>query len=219
MGPEPAELTKLLENIFRSVNIALVNELSMLCERLGIDIWEVIDAASTKPFGFMRFEPGPGMGGHPVDPSSPWAREQDFYTEFIELAGKINQNQPHFCVERIEHALNDAAKPVRGSRSCCWGSPQGGRRRHSRVARSGSSRCSPTAAPRSSITTPTSLRCPSSSSTPSSSMTKCAVPTWSASSPRIPRWTTRVVAEAPLVLDFRGVTRQQRPQRGEAVMA
>ncbi len=119
-GPEPAELTKLLENIFRSVNIALVNELSMLCERLGIDIWEVIDAASTKPFGFMRFEPGPGMGGHclPVDPFylAYKAREQDFYTEFIELAGKINQNQPHFCVERIEHALNDVSKPMRGSK-------------------------------------------------------------------------------------------------------
>ncbi len=119
-GPEPAELTKLLENIFRSVNIALVNELSMLCERLGIDIWEVIDAASTKPFGFMRFEPGPGMGGHclPVDPFylAYKAREQDFYTEFIELAGKINQNQPHFCVERVEHALNDVSKPVRDSK-------------------------------------------------------------------------------------------------------
>ncbi len=119
-GPEPAELTKLLENIFRSVNIALVNELSMLCERLGIDIWEVIDAASTKPFGFMRFEPGPGMGGHclPVDPFylAYKAREQDFYTEFIELAGKINQNQPHFCVERIERALNDVSRPVRGSK-------------------------------------------------------------------------------------------------------
>ena len=119
-GPEPAELTKLLENIFRSVNIALVNELAMLCERLNIDIWEVIDAASTKPFGFMRFDPGPGMGGHclPVDPFylAYKAREQDFFTEFIELAGKINQNQPHFCVERIEHALNDVSKPVRGSK-------------------------------------------------------------------------------------------------------
>ncbi|MDX6633786.1 MAG: UDP-N-acetyl-D-glucosamine dehydrogenase [Solirubrobacterales bacterium] len=118
--PEAAELTKLLENIFRSVNIALVNELSMLCDRLGIDIWEVIDAASTKPFGFMRFEPGPGMGGHclPVDPFylSFKAREHDFYTEFIELAGKINQNQPAYCVQRIERALNAVAKPVNGSR-------------------------------------------------------------------------------------------------------
>jgi UDP-N-acetyl-D-glucosamine dehydrogenase len=119
-GPEPAELSKLLENIFRSVNIALVNELAMLCERLDIDVWEVVDAAATKPFGFMRFDPGPGMGGHclPVDPFylAYKAREQDFYTEFIELAGKINQNQPHFCVERIEHALNDVSKPVRGSK-------------------------------------------------------------------------------------------------------
>ncbi len=117
---EAAELSKLLENIFRSVNIALVNELAMLCHRLGIDIWEVIDAASTKPFGFMRFEPGPGMGGHclPVDPFylSYKAREHDFYTEFIELAGKLNQAQPHFCVERVEEALNDVRKPLRGSR-------------------------------------------------------------------------------------------------------
>ncbi|MDP9189591.1 MAG: nucleotide sugar dehydrogenase [Actinomycetota bacterium] len=119
-APEPAELTKLLENIFRSVNIALVNEMAMLCERLDIDIWEVIDAAATKPFGFMRFEPGPGMGGHclPVDPFylAYKAREHDFYTEFIELAGKTNQNQPHWCVRRIEHALNDVGKPVKGSK-------------------------------------------------------------------------------------------------------
>jgi UDP-N-acetyl-D-glucosamine dehydrogenase len=119
-GPEAAELAKLLENIFRSVNIALVNELSQLCHRLGIDIWEVIDAAATKPFGFMRFDPGPGMGGHclPVDPFylAFKAREHDFYPEFIELAGKVNQAQPVFCVERIEHALNQAEKPVKGSR-------------------------------------------------------------------------------------------------------
>ena len=117
---EAAELTKLLENVFRAVNIALVNELAQLCDRLGIDVWEVIDAAATKPFGFMRFEPGPGMGGHcmPVDPFylAYRAREDDFYTEFIELAGKINQAQPHFCVERMVRALNDVGKPVRGSR-------------------------------------------------------------------------------------------------------
>jgi len=109
-SPEAAELTKLLENIFRSVNIALVNELAQLTERLGIDIWEVIDAASTKPFGFMRFEPGPGMGGHclPIDPFylAFKAREHDFYTEFVELAGKINQAQPGWCVDRICEALN-----------------------------------------------------------------------------------------------------------------
>jgi UDP-N-acetyl-D-glucosamine dehydrogenase len=119
-GPEAAELAKLLENIFRSVNIALVNELSQLCHRLGIDLWEVIDAAATKPFGFMRFDPGPGMGGHclPVDPFylAFKAREHDFYPEFIELAGKVNQAQPVFCVERIEHALNQAEKSVKGSR-------------------------------------------------------------------------------------------------------
>ena len=119
-GPEAAELAKLLENIFRSVNIALMNELAMLCDRLGIDVWEVVDAAATKPFGFMRFDPGPGMGGHclPVDPFylAYKAREHDFYTEFIELAGKINQNQPFFCVQKMERALNDAGKPMNGSR-------------------------------------------------------------------------------------------------------
>jgi UDP-N-acetyl-D-glucosamine dehydrogenase len=119
-SPETAELSKLLENIFRSVNIALVNELAQLCDRLGIDVWEVIDAAATKPFGFMRFDPGPGMGGHclPVDPFylAFKAREHDFYPEFIELAGKVNQAQPAFCVERIERALNDAGKPVNGSK-------------------------------------------------------------------------------------------------------
>jgi UDP-N-acetyl-D-glucosamine dehydrogenase len=119
-SPEVAEMTKLLENIFRSVNIALVNELAQLSDRMDIDVWEVVDAASTKPFGFMRFEPGPGMGGNclPVDPFylAFKAREHDFYTEFIELAGKLNQSQPQFCVEKIEHTLNDSSKPVRGSR-------------------------------------------------------------------------------------------------------
>jgi UDP-N-acetyl-D-glucosamine dehydrogenase len=118
-SPEAAELTKLLENIFRSVNIAMVNELAMLADRMDIDIWEVVDAAATKPFGFMRFEPGPGMGGHclPIDPFylAFKAREYDFPTEFIELAGKINQQQPHFCVDRIVRALNDVGRPARGS--------------------------------------------------------------------------------------------------------
>ena len=118
--PEAAELTKLLENIFRSVNIALVNELSIVAKRMGIDIWEVVDAAATKPYGFMKFEPGPGMGGHclPVDPFYLTWRAREFHmsTEFIELAGKINQQMPVHCVERIELALNDVAKPIRGSR-------------------------------------------------------------------------------------------------------
>jgi UDP-N-acetyl-D-glucosamine dehydrogenase len=117
---DAAEMSKLLENIFRSVNIALVNELAVLCDRMGIDVWEVIDAAATKPFGFMRFDPGPGMGGHclPVDPFYlAWrAREFDFYTEFIELAGKINQNMPYFCVDKIERTLNDQGKAVNGAR-------------------------------------------------------------------------------------------------------
>jgi UDP-N-acetyl-D-glucosamine dehydrogenase len=118
--PEVAEMAKLLENIFRSVNIALVNELAMLADRMGIDIWEVVDAAASKPFGFMRFEPGPGMGGHclPVDPFYlTWkAREYDMVTEFIELAGKVNKQMPYFCIEKIERALNEAGKPVKGSR-------------------------------------------------------------------------------------------------------
>jgi UDP-N-acetyl-D-glucosamine dehydrogenase len=118
--PEVAELAKLTENIFRSVNIALANELAILADRMDIDIWEVIDAAATKPFGFMRFEPGPGMGGHclPVDPFYlTWkAREYDISTEFIELAGKVNQTMPYFCVEKIERVLNDASRSVRGAR-------------------------------------------------------------------------------------------------------
>jgi UDP-N-acetyl-D-glucosamine dehydrogenase len=118
--PEAAELTKLLENIFRSVNIALVNELAMLTDRMGIDIWEVVDAAATKPYGFMPFSPGPGMGGHclPVDPFYlSWrAREFDMSTEFIELAGQVNQQMPYHCVALTQRALNDAGLPVRGAR-------------------------------------------------------------------------------------------------------
>jgi len=116
---EAAELTKLLENIFRSVNIALVNELAMLCHRMGLDVWEVVDAAATKPYGFMPFSPGPGLGGHclPIDPFYlSWkAREYDFPVEFIELAGKVNQHMPYYCAERVAQALNDQAKAVRGS--------------------------------------------------------------------------------------------------------
>jgi UDP-N-acetyl-D-glucosamine dehydrogenase len=120
-SPEAAELTKLLENIFRSVNIALVNELAILCDRMGIDIWEVVDAASTKPFGFMRFSPGPGLGGHciPIDPFYlSWkAREFGFYTEFIELAGKVNEEMPYFCRSLVSQALNHhAQRAMKGSR-------------------------------------------------------------------------------------------------------
>jgi UDP-N-acetyl-D-glucosamine dehydrogenase len=119
-SPEAAEFTKLLENIFRSVNIALVNELAQLCDRMRVDIWEVVEAAATKPFGFMSFKPGPGLGGHclPVDPFYlAWkAREFDFYTEFIELAGKVNENMPYFCMEKITRALNSQEKAVNGSR-------------------------------------------------------------------------------------------------------
>ncbi len=123
--PEAAELSKLLENVFRSVNIALVNELAMLCDRMHIDIWEVVDAAATKPYGFMRFDPGPGMGGHclPVDPFYlAWrAREFDTPTQFIELAGEVNQAMPYFCFDRVARALNEHAKAVRGSRVAILG--------------------------------------------------------------------------------------------------
>jgi UDP-N-acetyl-D-glucosamine dehydrogenase len=118
--PEVAEMTKLLENIFRSVNIALMNELAMLCDRMKVDVWEVIDAAATKPFGFMKFQPGPGLGGHciPIDPFYlSWkAREFDFWTEFIELAGKVNENMPYFCVEKLHRALNTRGKSLNGAR-------------------------------------------------------------------------------------------------------
>jgi UDP-N-acetyl-D-glucosamine dehydrogenase len=116
---DAAELTKLLENIFRSVNIALVNELAMLCDRMGLNVWEVVDAAATKPYGFMPFRPGPGLGGHclPIDPFYlAWkAREYDFPTEFIELAGKVNTHMPYYCAERVARALNGQGKPVSGS--------------------------------------------------------------------------------------------------------
>ncbi len=122
---DAAELTKLLENIFRSVNIAMVNEMAIIADRMGIDIWEVVDAATTKPYGFMRFEPGPGMGGHclPVDPFYlSWrAREFDVAAEFVELAGTVNQGMPLFCVEKIGRALNDHGKPFRGSRIALMG--------------------------------------------------------------------------------------------------
>ena len=115
-----AELAKLLENIFRSVNIALVNELKMLCDRMDVDVWEVIQAAATKPFGFMPFSPGPGLGGHciPIDPFYlTWkAREYEFQTKFIELAGEINTAMPHYVVQRTIDALNQRRKSVNGSR-------------------------------------------------------------------------------------------------------
>ncbi|MCL6471237.1 MAG: nucleotide sugar dehydrogenase [Firmicutes bacterium] len=115
-----AEMTKLLENIFRCVNIALVNELMLLCDRMKINIWEVIDAAASKPFGFMPFTPGPGLGGHciPIDPFYlSWkARQYDFHTEFIELAGKMNESVPYYVVNKVAEALNSHQKSVNGSK-------------------------------------------------------------------------------------------------------
>ncbi len=119
-SPRAAEMTKLLENIFRAVNIALVNELALLAERMGIDFWEVIEAAKTKPFGFMPFYPGAGVGGHciPVDPYYlSWkAREYDFYTKFIELAAEVNQAMPYHAVDLVAEALSQDGLPLKGAR-------------------------------------------------------------------------------------------------------
>ncbi len=119
-SPDAAELAKLLENVFRNVNIALVNQLALLCERMGLDVWEVIDAAATKPFGFMRFTPGPGVGGHciPVDPYYlAWrAREFDFIDRFVELAGDINLAMPRHVVDLVAEALNEHGKALRGAK-------------------------------------------------------------------------------------------------------
>ena len=212
--PEAAELAKLLENIFRSVNIALVNELAQLCDRLGIDVWEVIEAAATKPFGFMRFDPGPGMGGHclPVDPFylAFKAREHDFYPEFIELAGKINQAQPAFCVERIERALNQAGKPVKGSKVLVLGAGyKAGSRRYPRVAgaedprpagRAGSRRLLPRSPrPGAARARP---RAPSTSTRALAAADLVAIVT------AHPQLDYEGVVEPPLVIDFRGVTRE-----------
>jgi UDP-N-acetyl-D-glucosamine dehydrogenase len=113
-------MTKLLENTFRSVNIGLVNELALMCNKMNIDVWEVIDAASTKPFGFMPFYPGPGLGGHclPVDPIYlSWkARTHGFEARFIELAAQVNSYMPHYVVDRIMEILNERKKPLKGSR-------------------------------------------------------------------------------------------------------
>ncbi|MEN6623859.1 MAG: nucleotide sugar dehydrogenase [Smithella sp.] len=115
-----AESAKLLENIYRSVNIAMVNELKVLFDKMGIDIWEVIEAAKTKPFGYQAFYPGPGLGGHciPIDPFYlTWkAREYEFITRFIELAGEINTNMPDYVISKVTQALNDAGKPVKGTK-------------------------------------------------------------------------------------------------------
>jgi UDP-N-acetyl-D-glucosamine dehydrogenase len=120
-----AEMVKLLENTFRMINIGLVNEIAMMCDRIGINVWEVIDAAATKPFGFMPFYPGPGLGGHciPIDPFYlSWKTKQaGIEARFIELAGYINGQMPHFVVDKVQNALNDAGKPIKGSRILVMG--------------------------------------------------------------------------------------------------
>ncbi|CCJ34304.1 nucleotide sugar dehydrogenase [Caloramator australicus] len=119
-SPAVAEMEKILENTFRNINVALVNEMAILCERMGIDVWEVIEAAKTKPYGFMAFYPGPGLGGHciPIDPFYlTWkAREYDYHTRLIEIAGEINDYMPEFVVEKASHILNDFKKPLNGSK-------------------------------------------------------------------------------------------------------
>ncbi len=124
-SPEVAEAAKILENTYRAVNIALVNELKVLFDRMGIDIWEVVDAAKTKPFGFQAFYPGPGLGGHciPIDPFylSWLARRQGLNTRFIELAGEVNSQMPRYVISRVAEFLNEAEKPIRGSRICILG--------------------------------------------------------------------------------------------------
>jgi len=119
-SPESAELAKLLENTFRMINIGLVNEMAMICDRLGVDVWEVIEAAATKPFGYMKFTPGPGLGGHciPLDPHYlAWKmRTLHYKTRMIELAGEINTEMPAFWVGKLQDALNEAGKPLKGSR-------------------------------------------------------------------------------------------------------
>ena len=117
---EAAELVKILENTFRSVNIGLVNEMAIVCDKLGVDVWEVIDAAATKPFGFMKFTPGPGLGGHciPIDPHYlAWKmRALNYKTRFIEIAGEVNAEMPEFWIDKVVERLNDRSKAVRGSR-------------------------------------------------------------------------------------------------------
>jgi UDP-N-acetyl-D-glucosamine dehydrogenase len=119
-SPEAAELTKLLENTFRSVNIGLANEMAIVCDKLGVDVWEVIEAAATKPFGFMKFTPGPGLGGHciPIDPHYlAWKmRGLNYKTRFIEVAAEVNSEMPAFWVRKVSERLNEDSKPVRGSR-------------------------------------------------------------------------------------------------------
>ncbi len=211
--PEAAELAKLHENIFRSVNIALVNELAMLADRMGIDIWEVVDAAATKPFGFMSFEPGPGMGGHclPIDPFylAFKAREFDVPTEFIELAGRVNQQQPRFCVELVTRALNDAGRSVKGSSVLLLGA--------SYKAGIGDMREAPAlkiAKMLRDLGADVSYHDPHVPEVPElelrsvdldAGLSACDVACVVTAHPQIDY--TRIVAEAPLVVDFRGVTR------------
>ena len=188
--PEVAELSKLLENIFRSVNIALVNEMAMLADRMGIDIWEVVDAAATKPYGFMPLRARArawAATACPVDPFYlTWkAREYDLSTEFIELAGKVNQQMPYFCLEKAERALNDAGKPVKGARILIVGVSYKARRgRHARVTGAEDHPAAARARRRRSPTTTRTCRsCPTSGCAAPSCRRRPTAWTWRSSSP------------------------------------
>ena len=225
-----AEMVKLLENIFRCVNIALVNELKQLCLRMGLDIWEIIDGAATKPFGFMPFYPGPGLGGHciPVDPYYlSWkAREYDFATRFIELAGEINTAMPYHVVDAVASALNERQKSMKGSKVLLLGVAY--KKDVDDLRESPSlklSNCSRPAAPCWITTTRTSRRC-----------TKCATTIFRTCA----RWTLRperlasydcvliatdhssydydaIVRGSKLVVDTRNATRRVKQDRGKIV--
>ena len=197
-------MTKLLENIFRSVNIALVNELAMLCDRMKIDVWEVIEAAATKPFGFMKFQPGPGLGGHciPIDPFYlSWkAREFDFWTEFIELAGKVNENMPYFCVREGPPRSQRARQEP--DRSAGAGAGRGLQGRHRRPARVAGPEGHPPAAARTARWWTTTIRtCPSS---PSSGSRRSISPT----APTVAGYDAVLIVTAHSGVDYRAVVQQ-----------
>ena len=186
----------------------------MLTDRMGIDIWEVVDAAATKPYGFMRFEPGPGMGGHclPVDPFYlSWrAREFDLTTEFIELAGKVNQQMPYHCVAKVERVLNDAGKPVQGQpHRGLRRQLQAGRRRRARVARAEDRRAARRARRRtSSTTTRTCRRCPTAACESvrlDEALDGADLALIVTAHPGVDH--DAIADRAPLVVDLRGVTR------------
>ncbi len=217
-SPAVAEMTKLLENIYRCVNIALVNELKQLCMRMGIDIHEVIDAAKTKPFGFQAFYPGPGLGGHciPIDPFYlSWkAKEYDFRTRFIELAGEVNIGMPYFVIEQTTAALNDHRKAMKGSKILVLGLAYKTRhRRPARVALAHHHRTAPPEGRQGLATTIRSSRTWAAAATTTSTWTTRRSTTSSSSTPSSSSRTTRPTTTrtsstaSQLVIDTRNATK------------